>query len=156
MKTLPQDVVEKLVEIGLIDIVDKDGNVIETKQCEITDIKRSISVGGKEYPNPVPQEIPVGYRTPETFHDQVLRILGDVAFRRKLVSDKEETIEEFLDLSDPEELDDPLTRYETQSMVDEIPIDVVEGDKPLTQPNNDTLTDIDKPVNEKVTDNQDG
>lgn len=137
---LPKKVVDILMEMGLVEYVEKDGlsvpfdpkihnpSEIQTRERTMADLAVSLIAKDdngqtKEFPNPKPVEIPVGHKKPETWHDQLERVMKLRDMKVALKSQGLPTYEDFREFVDddiePEEFVNPLTGYQTVSVINE-------------------------------------
>lgn len=115
---MPVEVVIELIELGVLDPTQDD-----------TALKMSFHKDGKEYPNPKPMVMKVGFRKPETLAEEVARIMKSSRMMQKIYEEGYETIDDASDFEMDDDLP-PLTPYEVQSMQPEY-YEGVESETPV-------------------------
>lgn len=77
---------------------------------------------GKEYPDPTPIEVPIGYNRPETLQETMRRFIRD-ELSTQYTRSGHESFDEAYDFDIEDDDPDPLSQYEIMDMVDEYPPD---------------------------------
>lgn len=110
-------------EKPIYQIVTQDGEILEDHDVVYAYTREGRRVIGKEYPNPVPMEPPLGFVPQEPLHEQirnmVLREMSAAASREELETAEEADdfdIGDDFDPDSPYEMDfDPLGKWPPQS-----------------------------------------
>lgn len=84
---------------------------------QLCELATSIHIDGREYPNPIPVEAPLGVDRPPTLKEQIQRCMK-IELSQQAAAQDMETLEESMDFDIPGD-DLPPSRYEV--MEDEIP-----------------------------------
>lgn len=98
----------------MTDIVNEDGEVISPETVEYAYTRAGRKEIGKEYPNPIPMEAPLGYTPHEPIWEMIQRMVLEGARREAVASAEEEfeTEEEANDFDTGEDDYDPQSPWE--------------------------------------------
>lgn len=131
---LPRYLVDKLVEKGVLIYTDEGKERLESAKRRIQflidedadaykNMVSSFNIDGKEYPCEIPKELPVGMRKPETYHDQLERILNHRDMRAAVDQTDKMTFREFMEFEAPDSSDVPISMAQSIVMNDDYVLD---------------------------------